>query len=119
MATHSAHSSDGVPLFEFVPDAPKSGQPSLFETQVLTPPRHSPYSIGSLANDLYRRFRGRTLKISHIFESHNVDTPYVRRNYSDAAWNLANRNLAGLRRSVTARAPKRGQCPDDTDVTFL
>jgi three-Cys-motif partner protein len=117
MASLSAQTPDGVAYFEFVPDTP-IGQPGLFDVQVITPPRIFPYGISQLANDLYRRYRGRTISIRAVFDAHNVDTPYVRKNYTSASWNLVDRHMATLRRAGAVKEPKRGQCPDDTDIAF-
>ncbi|MDP9023896.1 MAG: three-Cys-motif partner protein TcmP [Candidatus Eremiobacteraeota bacterium] len=119
MAAHSAKSPDGVPYFEFVPGTPRQGQPGLFDTHVLTPPRNFPYSIRSLANKIYNRYRGRTFRIDTIFQAHSVGLPYTIQNFRAAILDLQDRRLATLLRQSTGAAPKRGQCPPDTDITIV
>ncbi len=119
MAAHSARSPEDVPYFEFVPGAPRVGQPSLFSNQTLTPPRNFPYSIRQLANDLYQRYRGRTWTLIPLFDAHNVGLPYMIWNYRAALWDLRNRKLVTLTRRSTGTEPINGQCPPDTDIVFV
>jgi three-Cys-motif partner protein len=118
MARESAKSPDGVPYFEFVPDAPASEQIGLFDRQVIIPPRDFPYSVRALANELHQRYLARTVRLSMMFRAHNVGKPYIMPNYRDAVWNLRDRHLVTLRREG-GDEPRRGQCPDDTDITFV
>jgi hypothetical protein len=73
MAAESSRSDDGVPSFEYNPADQR--QPRLFE-----------YSrpLDDLRGMLLEHFKGRALTVRQVFEEHNVDRPYILRNYKDA-----------------------------------
>jgi hypothetical protein len=77
MAGESSSENQGVPTFEYNPA--DSRQPLLFE---LVRP------LDDLEGLLLAKFAGRTLPMLQIFEEHNVDTPYIKRNYKDALLQL-------------------------------
>jgi three-Cys-motif partner protein len=73
MAAESSRSDAGVASFEYNPADHR--QPHLFE-----------YSrpLEDLQGMLLRDFKGRMLTVKQIFDEHNVDRPYILRNYKDA-----------------------------------
>ncbi len=77
MASVSERSVDGVASFEYIPE--KRRQTRLFA-----------YSKGleDLKSDLLSKFSGQTILLNDIFESTNVGTPFVVRNYQDAILEL-------------------------------
>ena len=116
MARFSAKTHDDIPMFEFVQGTPRSEQLSFLDIQTLTPPRHFPFSVRQLADTIYNRYRGRKIGLVNVFDAMNVGTPYVLKNFKDAAIDLRARTLATLVRSTTGVAPKANQCPDDTEI---
>jgi three-Cys-motif partner protein len=73
MAGESSRSDAGVASFEYNPSDHR--QPHLFE-----------YSrpLDDLCGMLIEHFKGRSLTVKAVFEEHNVDRPYISRNYKDA-----------------------------------
>ncbi|MBV8369770.1 MAG: three-Cys-motif partner protein TcmP [Candidatus Eremiobacteraeota bacterium] len=104
---------DEISYFEFVPQ-PKRAL-TLFEPQVILPPRNWNYSVKSLANELSRCFRGRKVTLEYLYAGHNDDLPYDLKHYRAALWELSDRGLAKLTRA-DGRSPRRGQCPDGTTI---
>lgn len=103
MAGESSSENQGVPTFEYNPA--DSRQPLLFE---LARP------LDDLEGLLLTTFAGRTLQMLQIFEEHNVDTPYIKRNYKDALLRL---EAAG--KIVTNPSQRRaGTFGDKVLVTF-
>jgi three-Cys-motif partner protein len=72
MAKESSVHDQKVPSFAYSPAA--ASNPLLFS---LSRP------LDALEGMLLQRFAGRTLSMKEIFEEHNIDTPYVSRNYKD------------------------------------
>jgi three-Cys-motif partner protein len=77
MDHYSAKTFEGVPRFEIPPA--DFGQQSLFDEP--TPPV-------DLAQELLRRFAGKTVTLPEIMRQHGPGTPYVERNYRAAIWHL-------------------------------
>jgi len=77
MAAESSDTDQGVPSFSYFPADEVT--PLLFS---LSRP------LDALENDLLKKFSGRTLSMKEIFERHNIDTPYIMRNYRTAVRNL-------------------------------
>jgi three-Cys-motif partner protein len=96
MARESSTIAQGVASFEYSPASIR--QPFLFE---LARP------LDDLEGMLLERFAGRTLTRDQVYEQHNVDTPYIKKNYRDAlvsleaAVKIATDPPAGSRRSGT------------------
>ncbi len=101
MATESSIAVEGVASFEY--NAASRRQPLLFN---LSRP------LEELGQLLQQEFRGQTLTMLEIYERHNVDKPYIRKNYKDA--------LSGLHDDGLISAPKRrkGSFGDKVLVTF-
>jgi hypothetical protein len=75
MATESSRLEQGVPSFEYSPAV--AGLGTLFPT-----------ALDDLEDDLVIKFKGRTIPMKDIYHEHNVDTPYIQRNYKDALGDL-------------------------------
>ena len=77
MAKESSDSEQGVASFEYNPASRQ--QPLLFE-----------YSrpLDELGDMLLRQFAGRTLTMLEIFQQHNVNRPFIKRNYKQALLQL-------------------------------
>ena len=77
MAGESSLAEQGVPSFSYFP-ADKA-TPLLF---ALT------RRLDDLETELPKIFAGRTLSMESIFQQHNIDTPYIEKNYKIALGNL-------------------------------
>jgi three-Cys-motif partner protein len=110
MAKESTSAPQGVASFEYSP-ADKHQQPLLFE---LARP------LDDLEGMLLERFAGRTMTMLQVFEEHNVDTPYIKKNYKDV---LTKMEMEG---TITAVPPHSSRkkikgvptCADTVKVTF-
>ena len=70
MAAESSTEDEGVPSFTYSPADARC--PLLFSlSQPLT----------ALSNQLSTRFAGQTLTMKEVFDAHNIDTPFVEKNY--------------------------------------
>jgi three-Cys-motif partner protein len=77
MARESSTIAQGVAAFEY--SSASIRQPLLF--QLARP-------LDDLQGMLLERFAGRTMTLDTIYEHHNVDTPYIKKNYRDALLSL-------------------------------
>ena len=73
MAKESSIIDQGVPSFTYSPA--DASMPLLFS---LARP------LDSLKGDLLNTFAGEKLTMNEIYEAHNVDTPFIRKNYREA-----------------------------------
>lgn len=105
MAGASSTAEQGVASFAFDPaeQLDRERQPLLFS---LARP------LDELADDLCRRFAGRMLTMSEIFDAHHVDTPFIERNYKAALLCL---ERAGR---ITADPPAAKRPKKNGEVTF-
>ena len=74
MSHESTSDTQGVPSFEYNPADFLPRQTLLFQ---LSRP------LDDLKDDLLDTFRGRRLIMQEIYAKHNVDTPYIKKNYKD------------------------------------
>ena len=100
MAAHCSHFDQGVPSYEYAPSMETAGK--LFEDE-----------LDRLEDALVVEFAGQTLSMIDVYHKHNLDKPYIKKNYKDG---LA--NLLGARRITTDRAPRTGTFGDGILVTF-
>lgn len=100
MATHSSHADQGVPSYEYALAMETAGK--LFEDQ-----------LDLLEDQLVGEFAGQSLSMIDLYHKHNLNKPYVRKNYKDALGNLS---LA--KRVTTDRPPKPGTFADGIVVNF-
>lgn len=105
MAKESSTTEQGVPSFTYSPA--DQSMPLLFS---LSRP------LDDLEGMLLSIFSGQKLSMAEVYMRHNVDTPYIKKNYKDA---LANLEAAG---SITANPPmekrRKGTFADHVVVTF-
>lgn len=88
MAALSSQEEQGVASFEYC--AADARFPTLFQ---LNRP------LDALEGMLMEKFAGRTMAMSAVFEEHNVDTPFIPKNYKDALASLEKK------RQITADPP--------------
>lgn len=103
MARESSKETQGVPSFEYNPADER--QQLLFE---LSRP------LDDLGGMLLSTFAGRTLSMQQIYGEHNVNTPYIKRNYKDALLQL---EKEGKIEAYKAKR-RKGTFADDVLVTF-
>lgn len=108
MARESSSNTQGVPSFEYNPADFLPKQSLLF--QLYRP-------LQDLKNDLLDTFKGRRVTMQNIYESHNVDTSYVKKNYKEALRELyENGSIVAV--SSTGKPPRKGTFGDEIVVTF-
>jgi three-Cys-motif partner protein len=103
MARESSSTDQGVASFEYSPATVR--QPFLFQ---LSRP------LDDLEGMLLENFAGRTLTRNQIYQEHNVDRPYIPKNYRDALLNL---EAAGQVLTDPA-SRKKGTFGPNVKVTF-
>jgi len=106
MAKESTSSQQGVASFAYNPA--DSRQPFLFEFA---------RPLDELGDRLLNAFAGRCLTVKAVFESHQVGTPFIEKNYKDAIVLLEDNGKVTTTRTESHR--KRGHCPaDKVSVSF-
>jgi hypothetical protein len=81
-------------------------------------PRYFPWNISALSQDILRTFRGDRLTLEQLFQRHNVNTPYVQKNYRDAIWRLVDEKSGITLVRPKNAVVKHGTCPPDTSIQF-
>jgi three-Cys-motif partner protein len=105
MAKKSTSVEQNVPGFEYSPvDASQIGRQSLL-FQLSRP-------LDDLTEMLLKDFAGQTITMHDIYEQHNVDRPYVKRNYKDALKMLADD------KKITTSKRRGDTFGDNVQVTF-
>ncbi len=108
MARESSGETQGVPSFEYNPADFLPEQSLLFQ---LSRP------LDDLKEDLINKFKGSRLTMKEIYEKHNLDTPYTKKNYK-----LVLRELfeQGCIKAANAKGkpPRKGTFGDEIRVTF-
>lgn len=105
MAKESSVHDQGVPSFAYSPAA--ASNPLLFS---LSRP------LDQLEGLLMQKYAGKTMTMREIFEDHNVDTPYIARNYKDALMKLE--GAGKIVADPPASKRKKGTFADHVSVTF-
>lgn len=107
MANESTPNSDmqGVPSFEYSPAT--SRQVLLFD---LNRP------LDDLEEMLLNDFSGRTLKMRRIYEEHNVDTPYILKNYKKVLLQLEGQGK--IKTNPHADQRRKNTFGDNVEVSF-
>jgi len=100
MSTHSSHTDQGVPSYEYAPSM--SGAGKLFED-----------ALDNLEDRLVVEYAGQTLTMADVYHRDNVSRPFIKKNYKDAL-----SNLLAAQRVVTDRVPRAGTFADGIVVTF-
>jgi hypothetical protein len=105
MASESSTADQGVPSFAYCPA--DAATPLLFS---LSRP------LDALEGLLLSAFAGDSLTMSEVFERHNVDTPYVERNYKDALRRLEEKGSVKCNPPASNRQKRHGQVTFGNDV---
>ena len=109
MAHESTNDTQGVPSFEYNPADFLPRQALLFQ---LSRP------LDDLKKDLLDRFKERRLTMQEVYEEHNVDTPYIKKNYKDVLRELYDEgSIEAI--SPKGKPPRKGSFGDKIIVTFL
>ena len=108
MAKESTSNLENVPSFEYNPSDFLHKQMLLFQ---LSRP------IENLKTDLLYKFEGQTLTMIKIYEQHNVNTPYIKKNYKEVLRQLYEENKIQAV-SVQGKPPKKGTFANKILVTF-
>jgi three-Cys-motif partner protein len=105
MAKECSGSAQGVPSFEYNPVDARlaSRQPLLFE---LARP------LDDLGDMLLEAFSGQTTTMYRIYEQHNVDRPYIKKNYKTVLMKLEDEGR------ITASSHRKGTFGDTVQATF-
>jgi len=108
MARESTNNEQGVPSFEYNPADFLPKQMLLFK---LSRP------LDELKKDLLSTFKGQTLTMKKIYEQHNIDTPYIKKNYKTVLRELYD---DGIIKAETKKnkPPRKGTFGDDVSVIF-
>lgn len=108
MARESSSDIQGVPSFEYNPADFLPKQTLLF--QLYRP-------ISELKKDLLEKYPGQRLTMKQIYMTHNVDTPYIKKNYKDVLRELYE-DGAIMAISSKGKPPRNGTFGDEILVTF-
>ena len=103
MAKESSTYDQGVPSLEYSPADART--PLLFSLQ---------RSLEKLSDELLTRYAGKTLKMIEIYNDHQVDTPFIKKNYKDALLELEAKHQIG----VAPNKRRVGTFGDDVSVCF-
>lgn len=108
MAHESTNDTQGVPSFEYNPADFLPRQTLLF--QLYCP-------LDDLKEDLLDAFRGQSLTMQEIYEKHNVDKPYITKNYKDVLRKLyKDGSVKAI--SPNGKPPREGTFGDKIIVAF-
>lgn len=105
MYKESTDINQGVASFEYNPAS--QAQPFLF--QFAQP-------LNDLENLLLEKFSGQTKTMEEAYKEHNVDTPYIKKNYKDALMNLEKAEKISTQPNMGER--RKGTFGDTVKVTF-
>jgi three-Cys-motif partner protein len=108
MAGESTSETQGVPSFEYNPADLLPQQTLLF--QLYRP-------LDDLEKELTNIFMGRRLTVQDIYKEHNVDTPYIKRNYKHVLRRLFEKGAINAV-SSEGKPPCKGTFGDTIIVSF-
>lgn len=108
MARESTSLTQDVPSFEYNPADFLPEQALLFQ---LSRP------LDDLKDDLIQTFKGQKLTTQEIYEKHNVDTPYIKKNYKAVLRDLCDDGFIGAV-SSKGKPPRKDTFGDKIIVTF-
>jgi len=108
MARESSSIEQGVASFEYNLADSLPQQALLFQ---LSRP------LDDLKVNLLQTYAGENLRMNEIYKEHNVDTPYIKKNYKDTLKSLYADGLIDAV-SDAGKPPKRGTLGDDILITF-
>jgi len=105
MAKESSAREEGVPSFEYNPVDARSAYRQQFLFQLSRP-------LDDLANMLLKEFSGRTLSMEDLYMQHNVDRPYIKKNYKEVLMKLETEG------KIRAGKHRKGTFGDKVEVRF-
>lgn len=108
MANESTADEYGVPSFEYNPADFLPKQMLLFQLS-------RPLEI--LKKDLLHKYKGQMLAMKKVYEDHNVDTPYIRKNYKDILRKLYEDGVIEAK-TAKGKLPRKGTFGNKVIVTF-
>lgn len=108
MARESSNHEQGVPSFEYSPADFLPRQTLLFQ---LSKP------LDDLKEEILKIYSGRKLTMVELYEEHNVDTPYIKKNYKEALRTLLDEERIEAI-SKKGKPPRNGTFGDEIIVTF-
>jgi three-Cys-motif partner protein len=108
MAKESSGEDEGVPSFEYNPADYWPRQTLLFK---LTQP------LEDLREMLLNNFKGQTLTTRDIYNKHNIDTPYILKNYKNVLIKMFEDSII-FAKSANGSPPKKGTMADNIFITF-
>lgn len=106
MGLASSEHAQGIPNFSYVPASPQ--QDFLFGFN---------RPLDDLKEDLLKKFAGRTIKASVLYEAHSVGTPYLQKNYKAVLRELLDNGVISAVKVDGKKLSKRGFSVDAI-VTF-
>lgn len=107
MYRESRRDNDDIGTFEYIPINSKYANQLSFLNNFN-------YSIDELKKDLLTHFSGRTIKMIEIFYEHNLNTPYIDKDYKEALKQLESEN-----KIITNPAKRRkNTMADHVKITF-
>lgn len=105
MANASSSHNQGVPSFEYSP------------AETIQPYLLPPYlPLDQLKHELTNCFAGKSITFSELYETHNVGTCYIRKNYREALLQLEEQGMISVSPPVDKR--RRGTLADHVMITF-
>ena len=108
MAHESTSNTQDVPSFEYNPADLIPKQMLLFMLS---------RTLDDLRDDLLKTFKGKSLTMQKIYEQHNVDTPYIKKNYKGILRQLYDEGIIQAV-SPKGKPPRKGTFGNDSFVTF-
>lgn len=108
MARESTSDTQGVPSFEY-------NKADFLPRQALLFQLYRP--LDDLKENLLETFRGQRLSMQEIYESHNVNTPYIKKNYKEILRELYDNGIIEAV-SPKGKPPRKDTFSDEIIVTF-
>ena len=108
MANESTSDEQGVPSFEYNPADFLPKQTLLFQ---LSKP------LDDLKDEILVNYKGQEITMKYLYEDHNVDTRYIKKNYKEALKDLLNDGKIDAI-SPTGKPPRKGTFGDNIKITF-
>jgi three-Cys-motif partner protein len=105
MAGQGVVDDDGVPLFEYLP--PLAGKQLPFGAA---------RPIRALPSHLLSKYEGQTMTVQAIVDSHNLGTPFIKRNYKKVLMEMEDHGLILCEPDAASR--KKNTMADHVRVTF-
>jgi hypothetical protein len=108
MARESTNDTQGVPSFEYNPADFLPQQSLLFQLSL---------PLDNLKEDLLSTFKKQELTMQEIYEQHNVDTPYIKKNYKVVLRELFDEGSI-IAINNKGKPPRKGTFGDNIIVKF-